>query len=417
MINIIFSELSTILGRGLNSVVDIEVTETPTITDAVTTFGVKDDINFKQEDSEGAVITFKIDVLDLLATGIFFISEDESIATVDDTGQVFYVSDGTASILIGTNTHEERRETGRRLASGVVTLFTPLSFVVGTVGAHCQAALETLVNGRPQSNLLQELYLTNTSDVDNPDVTVNPNFFAPSLDFSGVSIARTGLNEDTFPVALVTDRHAIIARHVAPAAGTKVAFRRQNGTYQTATVLDRTHVEAGGIVGYIDLSVIYFDQVITGTTIYKTLSDTFFQTYAPAAIFELFGSIYTESKSAFPSIRKARHASDGSGGSYVQLNACNRYFESNGLLNNTDPMLSPLQDWGIPGIGGDSGGPSFFLINNEMILATSQYTVTGGFSISGHVIEINTIMNDQAGVAQGTYELQHPDLSGFTTYV
>jgi len=79
------------------------------------------------------------------------------------------------------------------------------------------------------------------------------------------------------------------------------------------------------------------------------------------------------------------------------------------------------REWGEDRvIAGDSGGPSFISINNELVLICAQNGFGGSTNFSVFITEINAAMNNLATAAgdpdAGTYALNHPDLSEFTDY-
>ena len=78
-----------------------------------------------------------------------------------------------------------------------------------------------------------------------------------------------------------------------------------------------------------------------------------------------------------------------------------------------------VTDWGSLAYPGDSGMPSFFLMNGELILIGVLWTDIGYGNISAATTELNTMMNNTADAGdpqKGSYALVHPDLSSFTTY-
>lgn len=99
----------------------------------------------------------------------------------------------------------------------------------------------------------------------------NPNFTFKDIDWSGISVTRTGSGYG-LPFMLVSPRHAVFAGHVDESTvGDQVVFRRPDGSTQTVTVLARVETPVFGPSSNEDpdLAVVYFDQPVTGCSIFK----------------------------------------------------------------------------------------------------------------------------------------------------
>jgi len=93
----------------------------------------------------------------------------------------------------------------------------------------------------------------------------------------------------------------------------------------------------------------------------------------------------------------------------------NVFEDSFSIDNLQDPFFDTLSAWGIDSIGGDSGSPCMMLINNELILMGHQHTTQTAVDIAEISVEINEIMNTQAGTID-IYSLEQVDLTMFTQY-
>lgn len=137
----------------------------------------------------------------------------------------------------------------------------------GSVSEASIRLMLELWDGVTPGSAAQDLYQDGGTyhNVDGPVATRNPYRVMPDLDFSGVSISRAeaGGSPGT-PATLISPRHAICAQHTEIHIGTNVWFHRSNGTMQKVVVVGR--IDPG-----MDLSVLMFDQDVTGCEIYKAL--------------------------------------------------------------------------------------------------------------------------------------------------
>ena len=89
-------------------------------------------------------------------------------------------------------------------------------------------------------------------------------------------------------------------------------------------------------------------------------------------------------------------------------------FLSKDIIGYAYSTVTPYNNWSLTIIPGDSGTPSFFLINGELVLLTT-YTYGGpgsGANLSGHINDINAAIANMGS----TSSLTQIDVSGFTTY-
>lgn len=407
---IIFSPDKKIKGRETGQLVEYVINEIPEITPGARIPNVLADLEYDEVESSNTLTHLEIVPQNLSVDGphLALSISNPNVAAVNNTTKTIYqMDDGVVDIYISAYGYSEQK-LNHTFAAIQDSHNETTGYVSGSLSNHIHTAVHNLISGLQQSNSIQQYITSSNGDIDAPEITLNENIFTGALDFSGISVMRTGRTNDGFPATLVTNRHALVAKHVAGSVGTEYLFMRSDGTFQKVSVQARTDTTGN------DLTVLYFDQALTGITPYKVLPTDWEDTYAPSCNYS------TETTSILPTLRKSRHFGDGSTGSCIVINTLRYYSNTSTLVYNTRaPIIAPNEIpeiWGTQAIGGDSGGPSFLLINNELILIGSQYTVTQATAISKHVSEINTIMDTQAGAAPGTYTLTHPDLSGFTTF-
>ena len=259
-----------------------------------------------------------------------------------------------------------------------------------------------------------------------PSVTPNPNRILPDLDLSGVSI--------TPPVMLVSPRHIVCNTHIGVVPGDSVAFRRRDGTIQTATVL--AVIDEGD---NYDLRVAILSEDITNCAVYKTLPDNW-ASYIPActqATLIAYGAT-----GAIPVV--ARQANTGVGGHNNPIDTNSpklrvdwiRVMDGPNDSSPTDTAFSafytgfpqdPLYPFYQLAYGGDSGSPMFMLVPNSAgaspsgftpALVSSYFGATSGPFLPRERTWVNAAMQTLS-TAQGearVFTFDTVDLSVFTTY-
>ena len=413
---IIYGTNNKIRGRNSSEMISYSVIETPELGEGVRTPFTFKDMLYDEVVSAGtknnALIV--LDNLSLEQNNSLHLEASNSKVVISDNS-ILWADNGYVDITVRAYNLGAKRFK-RLMISDVTEMLELTGFEAGSLTKHAHDAVITLLGAQIYSKDKQQ-YITNTNqDLDNPDISLNPNLFTGALDFSGVSVMSTRQGDDRFPITLITNRHAIVAKHVAGSIGDEYVFKRTDGSYQKVTVTGRH-----SIINADDITILYFDQEITGALIYEVMPNGWESDYCNLNYDEL------ALRSSIPVLRKSMHYSDGSFGSALQISSINSGRSVNSftppfidIYNNyivENPLNILYSEWGYKeAIGGDSGGPSFLLINGGLVLVLSQYTVSGGNNIAHHVTEINSALNDLAGVSQGTYLLQHPDLSSFNTY-
>lgn len=344
-----------------------------------------------------------------------FVSLTPGTASVDADGLVTILADSAAhQIEVRTPRNGSRRVTFAGYLGLALPVFTDVSFTAGTLAHHMQAQIAALTNSLTPS--AQTYGVWESYNGQHPATgTRNPQLFSsPVLDLSGVSIGASDRTNDGRPCTLISPRHAIQAAHWTAPVGTQVTFKRTDGTYQTVTITARRRYDDS--VNFTDLSIVMFDEDVTGCSIYSVMPSDWRDRYMP----RLTGAPVC---GVVPYLRKSRHAPDGSTLSTVITSYDSLHtdiYSNNPFVFTMPNLLSGAGGWSGYAIGGDSSSPSFWIVNGEPILfsaqSTKSYTNDLSTGQSGNGVEIiNSAMNDMAGTV-GMYALQHPDLSGFTDF-
>jgi len=413
MTKIIFSPDRKIIGRKTGQLLNLTITETPVSIGGTRVPNTLDDLEYDVITGGTILQNFEVTADDLFdSANLGLDSNNPSVASTNRNTVTDEGVGGSASIFV-TRYGYSQQAIARDFDNPPTSSNDSTGYVAGTLGASCLAEMETLINGLTQSNAIQQYLTANNADVDAPDVTINPSVFTGSLDFAATSVMSSTEVDDRYPLALVAGRFGLIAKHVRGGIGREFVFRRTDGTYQKVATQAYTDIPDK------DLSIIYLDAAVTGVPFYKTMPLDWQHTYMPS----LVNANSAGHIGIIPTLRKAMHSSvDNIWGSYFLINRASAVWIGTGeTITNvrvgSEQTGDIPEEWGEGNaIGGDSGSPSFFLINGELILITSQYNQTGAVNIAHYTAEIETAMDTMAGDTPGTNTLTHPDLSGFTTY-
>jgi len=343
-------------------------------------------------------------------------SSNDNIATIDNNLNVTWISDGDVEIYVGSEGYGEKRSRIKMESDKVEKITDVIGFTVGSLALNISNEINNLISGLLPNNTSQVFW--SSINTTTPSAVMNQNLFALSYDFTGIAILRNqNAIDDRHSPVLVSNRHALCAKHVSVQVGDISTWKKQDGTYISATCIDKTDVTYLNTNN--DTSVVYYDKDITGVKIYKTMPKNFIDTYCKGLSDNTILTDNIISFSSIPFFRKAMHNINGNLVSSLQINNLT-HKQSTILFNasniNNQTVTNNSNSWGIQAIGGDSGGQSFIPLNGELILIGNQYTTIYTHDISDFTTEINSLMNVQAGVVQGTYALTHPNLTAFTAF-
>lgn len=267
-----------------------------------------------------------------------------------------------------------------------------------------------------------------------PSVTPNPNRILPDLDLSGVSV--------TPPVMLVSPRHIVCNTHIGVVPGNSVAFRRRDGTIQTATVLAFTDEGSN-----YDLRVAILSEDITNCAVYKTLPDNW-ASYLPACTqatliaYGATGAVPVVVRQANTGVYPPGTQAPECGNNPIDTNSPKlrvdwiRVADTPNDSSPTDTAFNafytgfpqdPLYPFYQLAYGGDSGSPMFMLVPNSASASPSSFTpalvssyfgATSGPFLPRERTWVNAAMQTLS-TAQGearVFTFNTVDLSVFPTY-
>ena len=329
-------------------------------------------------------------------------------AIVSSDGQVRHATDDPKRDF-ACQVHVRSRY-GAKVISGVIT-FTGddtarsiAGFKQGFLSSH---AHQNISNYYAAASVAMSSVQVNLSDAE-----ANPDRVAQEIDMSWMSIRAT--DGHYFPCNLISERHAILAKHTGLSVGRRYVFRDKSNTLQYP------NVESVRDLGD-DIALLYFDRPVTNCANVKFLgaplehipSTTGETTYykVPALI-----ALYNSFTATFPTGRKL-------------MTAAVRGFDQTTIYVGK-PGFSELDAFHPPGDPytstgmrpGDSGSPAFFpIVENggtevTSVIVTALYTAYTGPNYSAFIPQIESAMNEMKNVSDtNVYSVQLADVSQFVT--
>ena len=252
------------------------------------------------------------------------------------------------------------------------------------LNTHINNTFDNLIKDKKEKNIM-------TPYVTPYNWPRNTNCWVRSLDLTGYSaciVPLGGVGGGT----LITKKHVLLANHVPYSATPFLIFFVTNNnlsiTYNVVKTRRVTNTDI--LIGELD------KEVDPSIKVYSVLPSNYLK--------------YFNKNTSFPVLhsdqeRKALIATYG-----IVQNVDNSSCVT--IVPPTDPNRLQYYEQVI---GGDSGNPTFTIINNELVLLGGwykQWSNGGGLctSIPNYISEINTILNESG------MKLKEADLSGFVTY-
>jgi hypothetical protein len=348
-------------------------------------------------------------------------SSNESVITQSPSDPLLfeYQSSGTSLITTELFNGEKSIKSATTSTTTSSTQDNFINFQNGSLGKHI---FDGIRNYADNSTLPPNHYpIYSTFNQLNNIYVKNTNNWASGLDFSGLMVNKNGSAGVTM-VTAITPHHAIGAAHYAPQVGDIIYFC--NNTNQT---IQRTISDVEFLATGLDCCIVKFTEALPESVKkYKTLPQNY-RNYLPLNKNYYSGSTVTLSRrgSYLPMIITSHYRWDSS----WPLQRSNRYayvaqtdfiadavnFDSIAFIPAfSEPNNFPDYNGQPSGIrGGDSGGPCFFVINNDLVLVHCHFSGGGGPFHPSFLSSIQAKI-DELGPSGQTY--QTVDLSSFTDF-
>jgi hypothetical protein len=381
------NSIGTRVIKGVYPAIDVSyyIEDRTVINAGSATYTTDSDANVVRNISNGATTNFKITAVESpIFKGLSFFSETPEIASVDSTGLVTYVSNGTANIIIQSPAGSRRVS---RLISSTSTATIFDSWIVGTLAKHITDNINTLILGKIYSSNTTDMYVGVGVDTYSP----NSANFAHTLDMSCFSTSQ-------YSRMVLVSPSCVIGSHTSLRnTGDTITFRSSTGVYETRSIISSiafsTNTENASDQNFI----CKLNTPITSISPAKLLSSLY-----PAKL--ICAARAYNNTGSYP-IQMLRTKQAG-GLNRIEL------IEGNINTDNTVQLRksvnTPYSEWSSLVEGGDSNGVIFVPINGEVVLVSSMNNVGGGrnfWSMSG---EINANINTLAGES-----VTYANISGF----
>jgi hypothetical protein len=306
-----------------------------------------------------------------------FSSDDESVLAVAGENAVFNAP-GQCTLRVTSVEGETSLTRVVSSSSQSSTVDTFSSWASGSLAAHCVNQIDSMISGRTQANVYDV--------ADGTTFSRNPNCWANAIDVSCASPWNSSHGNQRGGT-LISPRHVLFCLHADfyPPVGATLAFVAQSGAvvFRQLQAIERLVDVADFTVGLLDAGVgegVTFARVLPGNygSYLPSLDD--FST-VPAMFFD-------QNENAHISGVRA-------------------------LANVYITAFSPAYaDYYDDVIVGDSGKPSFLVINSQAVLLGVHSTPKSG----SHVAHAANAINAAMTTLGGGYQLTSFDLSGFPTY-
>lgn len=401
-----------------------------------------------------------------------FSSNNENVATIDQSGNVVSNSAGLATLVA---TDPALGSVGASTIINVANsgfLVNSVSFIdSNSVGSATQTLMKGYIDSLSPSQYTDQ-YFSQWSNISlqqlTPVVSDNPTFIGNDLDLSWVSLYRESpdgtIRNTIYTGHLISPRHLIMANHVQYGPGEKAVFRTKTGSIQKVTVLQYNWIADDVGVVYLDADVVDIEPVMFPSEPIRNynfldegLSSLDANIRSTIAVIPglstistnnevlCFGLVVNKIPNAYTEVvnGQTRTYDWKSPNPLASFVGGRRHLTILNLLNltkNSGPILPPgypsgsylffdkptssYKNFSCDIYGGDSSSPIFIpiTVNNQTkcLLLTTLHGPTSGPSYTDHMPDIVDMMNKQA-LNHGdtrTYALNTVDLKtiGYRRY-
>lgn len=309
-------------------------------------------------------------------------SVDPEIATIDQNGKVTRVTDGEARIIV----------TGQYLKKGItvnVNETNEASYSVfdrwadGSLAKELTDAIDLRIAGKDTSAKT----IFSTQNHSSQTYVRNTNCWAHGLDLTCIS-PWNSTGGHTRAGTLISPRHIIFAKHYQISTGATIRFIQEDGTVVNRTMTAKQSIAETDItIGVLD------SDVPAGISFAKILPQDW-PDYVPNIEERVPSLVLDQQEKAL-------------------VNDVN-IADVNSLFGFRSPVDAQRSIFYEDKIGGDSGNPAFFVINDELVILTCWWYggAGSGPDIAYFKDQINTIMTSLGG----GYQLTEIDLNSFTNF-
>jgi hypothetical protein len=283
-------------------------------------------------------------------------------------------------------------------------------FTSGSLAKNCSDNIDNrLLNKNPA--IAKNIYSTqnhlNSTYVRNTDCWVS------DLDLTCISPWNT-TGSNTRAGTLISPSHLVFATHYEINIGDKIRFITSNNVVVERTLIDKIVCFGDASLGLLNADVpndISFAKLLPSN--WFTYLPTIYRNSNTSTIYKLpILSLDQEEKA----LVKELVYFNSSNNSVITENPRQNYIDPNNNYYNTYPNRALFNE---SIISGDSGNPSFLIINNQLVLITTWLGPDSGPFYSNFINVLNTNMNllwTRNNRSGNSYTVTTIDLSSFTSY-
>ena len=326
---------------------------------------------------------------DVLANGVSYDSLTPSIATVDASGSVARVADGTAAIIARGFRYTQRLDLAVSRAGGQTTS-TFNGWAAGSLAAHLAAQIDNRIAGKAPASARP---IFSTLDHVTPNYVRSVACWAADVDLTAIPAWSSLWDSGALTCGLVAPDVAIGAKHTGANVGTQFRFVTAANQIVTATV-----AQIADVAG-TDIRVLRFAVALPSSITPAKVLPATWANYLPSLAGAMAGCVVP---SLTTDQEKKALVED------VLLLAGVNYAQP------TDPTRLSFYEGTY---SGDSGSPNYLLINGTLVMLDTWYT--GGNGSPGYGPALHTrvsAVNAALGAAGSAGQLSAVDLSSFPSY-
>jgi len=344
-----------------------------------------EDIVYERYTSSTYYNNYSLIVVMVISDGstIAFESLDTDIATVNSNGFVTRVSDGTVGILASSRLLTKRIDLDVSTV-GPEIIETFKNWVVGSLAEDCSVAVDSRIAGKTKAS---NGSIFTSQDHAGGVYVRNTDVWCSDLDLTCLSPWNNSANNKTRRTGtLISPRHVAMAAHYPIDIGATVRFVTMDNV-----VVERT-LSARETVSGTDISIGLLNEDVPETITFAKIP--------PADIDDYFANLSLGMPCLCLDQEEKALVTD--------------LYSINSLSIFKAPIDTQRLEFYEPKIDGDSGGPGFLIIDDELCLVvTWTYGGAGSGPCYPHKItEINSVMTSLGG----GYTITTKDLSGYPTY-
>jgi len=318
-------------------------------------------------------------------------SSNEAVATAN-ASKASYVSDGTATITVSASVRTVPFSLNFASRGGQTTT-SFVSWVNGSACKHSNEEVDTRLTGKSAASALA---IFTTQNHATSTYVRNTGCWAYDVDLTCMSPWNSQAGSNMAGV-LISPRHVLFAAHYQPEVGVTMRFVKTDNTVVTRTLTAKRSFA---------YTADYFPDFCVGVLDSDVPAGISFAKVLPANYASYFKSAQYRVAALMTDQEKKALVKDWLG----------LYTASSGstIANFTTPIDSKRLEFSEFLVGGDSGSPSFLIVNNALVLLTvATYSGVGaGTDIPPQKTAINAAMT----ALGGGYQLTEVDLSSFPAY-